>query len=317
MDLEDLNLNLLPSLDALLRERNVSAAARKMGVSQSAMSHALAKLRSLLGDPLLVVSGRTMVATPRAERLANTLPSALASLKQALAEPRAFDPATATKHFRLATYDYFEVTTLPHVLEYLRAKAPGVRLDIERLDARSPARLVNGEIDFVMGGESMTMPSTLMRRVLYRDPFKVIARPDHPLISCRLSLKRYLELDHLLISVEGRATGLVDRVLAEQGKSRRVGLRLPHFGSAAQAVCHSDMICTIASTIAEQAQATHGLQVFTPPISLPPAGVVAWWPPQHQGDPARQWFRESILQGDALSPTIQRLIKALKTSAVP
>jgi len=112
------------------------------------------------------------------------------------------------------------------------------------------------------------MPSTLIRRTLYHDPFCVIARTGHPRLKQRLTLSCYLQLDHVLISVEGKEDGLVDRVLVRTSETRRVALRLPHFGSAALAVQNSDMICTIASTVGECARAQYGLKVFPVPMEL-------------------------------------------------
>lgn len=307
--LRALNLNLLPALDALLRERSVSAAARRMGVSQSAMSHSLAKLRGLLDDPLLVATGRGMVATPRGEELAAALPPALASLHQVLAGPAAFDPRATQREFRIATFDYFEITTLPDVLRYLRDHAPGITLSVERMDSRSVDRLVHGDIDLILGAEAMPMPAGLMQRMLYRDPFAVMVRADHPRVKSRMSLARYTELDHVLVSVEGRARGAVDRALAERKLSRRVSLRLPHFSTAALAVLHSDMACTIASTVAYRAKELYGVRVLPPPLELPRAGIIAWWPRQHQDDPARRWFRDVILGGAAVSPRIRKLMR--------
>ncbi len=312
-DLVGLNLNLLPALGALLRERNVSRAAERMGVSQSAMSHSLAKLRVALGDPLFVASGRGLVATSRAEELAKSLPRVLNLLEATLAPPEPFSPATAERRFRIATFDYFEVTSLPDILEFLRNNAPGVHLDIERLGPQSASRLERGEIDLILGGESMVLPSTLMRKTLYEDPFRVLVRADHPSVGSRLSRKRYLELGHVVVSVEGRRTGIVDHVLEEAGESRTVALRVPHFASAALAVAHSDMICTIASSVAQRAAQWHGLRVLRPPVPLPAVGIVAWWPPQFQDTPAHRWFRECFLGGDALSPTIRALMRGRGT----
>ncbi len=307
--LGQLNLNLLPALDALLRERSVSAAARRMHVSQSAMSHSLAKLRLLLGDPLLVASGRAMALTPRGEQLADELPQALAALQRALDQPQPFAPKTSTHVFRIATFDYFGFTTLPEVLTYLQRHAPGINLHIERLGPDSTQRLVDGKIDFILGAESMQMPSTLMHRFLYRDPFSVIARAGHPQVNKRLSLERYLALKHVLVSVEGR-TGLVDRVLDKRDLSRDVALVVAHFASAALAVSASDMVCTIASTVAHRAKQLHGVQVLSPPLELPSAGLSAWWPRQHHNAPASQWFRSVFFDGTALSPQLRKLIRA-------
>lgn len=308
--LSGLNLNLLPALEALLRERNVTAAARRAGTTQSAMSHSLAKLRALLEDPLLVASGRAMVRTPRGDQLARALPEVLDALEVALDGDVAFDPRTSRHHFRVASFDYFELTTLPALLSYLRVHAPRVELTVERLDADAVTRLAAGELDLVLGGESSTMPSSLMRRVLYRDPFAVIVRHGHPALRRGgLTLERYLEADHLLISVEGRPEGLVDRVLAARGRTRRIAVRVPHFSSAGLAVLRSDLVCTLAGSVAHAARETHGVVVVRPPLTLPPPAIVAWWPPQHHDDPARRWLRETLFGGAGLSRRLRELMR--------
>lgn len=307
--LSALNLNLLPALDALLRDQSVSAAARRVGVSQSAMSHSLAKLRIALDDPLLVASGRRMAPTMRGESLARALPPLLSALYAALVETESFDPKRSTRIFRIATFDIFEFTILPDLLAHLREHAPGIRLHIERIGRDVGQRLADGEVDLVLGGGNMEMPASSIRRTVYRDPFACIVRADHPKVGKRLTLKRYLELDHLLISVAGRVDGAVDRVLADN-KSRRVALRLPHFSTAALSVQRSDMVCTLARSVAEQASALYGVQVLKPPLALPSAAAVAWWPRQYQDDRAHQWFRTLLLEGDALSPSLRRLVRS-------
>ncbi|MBO6934461.1 MAG: LysR family transcriptional regulator [Deltaproteobacteria bacterium] len=313
--LRGLNLNLLPALAALLQERSVSGAAARMNVSQSAMSHSLAKLREVLDDPLLIPAGRTMAPTPRAERLASSLPPLLSELGRALTAPVEFDPETAELQLRIATFDYFELAMLPELLAFLARHAPGIRLSVERFEPRSVQRLVAGEIDFVLGGGTMPMPAVLMQRTLYRDPFRVIVRKDHPNVRGRLSLERYVELDHLLVSIEGQALGAVDRALAAEGRERRVALRVPHFAAAPLVVRGSDMICTIAGTIAERAKELHDLRVLRPPLELPEAEIIAWWPRQHQRDPARRWFRERLFGGAMASPWVRKRMRALERGA--
>lgn len=307
-NLASCNLNLLPALEVLLKERSVSAAAKEMGVSQSAMSHSLAKLRVLLEDPLLVPTGREMAVTPTGERIASELPPLMAALQATLSQRSAFDPRVAKRRFRIATYDYFEFTTLPDILRFLRTEAPGISLDIERLNERSIPRLVAGDIDLVMAGESHDMPASLRQRTLYREPFQVIARAKHPQLKGRLTLNSYTNVDHVLISVEGNKTGLVDRVLATQNASRHVALRVPNFSSAALAVMHSDMVCTLASSAAGRAKELYGLRVLSPPIDLPSIAVVAWWPQQHQQDPGSRWLRDILFSGRAVSPALRKLM---------
>jgi len=313
LDVRAINLNLLPALEALLAERGVGAAARRTHVTQSAMSHSLAKLRELFGDPLLVPSGRKMVLTARAERLAATLPAALEQLHVAIATPQPFDPRTAQRTFRIATVDYFELAMLPDLMRYLGRHAPGVGLEIERYSDATPAALADGDLDLALIGDSARATTTGLRRApLYRDPFAVIARSDHPAIGRTLTLETYLSLGHVLVSIEGRRDGVVDRALAKLGTTRRVALRVPHFVSAPLAVMESDHICTIASTVARRARDLFGLRVLEPPIELPSAGVIASWSRRHDDDPGHTWLRELFLSGRAASPRIRELMRSAR-----
>lgn len=317
IDIRAINLNLLPALEAMLVEGSVGGAARRMHVSQSAMSHSLAKLRQLLGDPLFVLSGRRWVPTQHALRLAATLPRALDRLTEAIAAPEPFEARTSKRLFRIATVDYFELTTLPDVLAYLGRHAPGVRLDIERFSLAQVPQLVAGEIDLALVGSSLSIPLAGIRRALvYDDPFAVIARPGHRAIGRRLDLETYLALGHVLVSVEGRREGVVDRVLARMGRQRTVALRVPHFAAAPLTVLQSDLICTIASSVARRARELFGLRVFEPPIDLPPAEIVALWSQRHDQDPAAIWFRDLMLSGRAVSPYVRSRIRVRNRAAV-
>lgn len=293
IDFRTLNLNLVPALQALLEHRSVGAAARAVGVSQSAMSHSLARLREQLQDELLVLSGRSMVLTPRAEQIAAVLPTALEGLREALAGPPAFDPTTARRCFSIASVDFFELVALPRMLAELAREAPHVDLIIERLSPDSPRKLAAGELDLVFAGSSPGLPGAGLRhRELLSEPFVVIARPDHPSVGRRLSLKTYAELAHVVVSIEGRREGVVDRTLRRQGYERRIALRVPHFMSAPIAVHSSDMICTIARSVGLRARELYGLRVLRPPLDLPEVGLSMWWPRQLSDDPGHTWLRE-------------------------
>lgn len=310
IDIRSINLNLLPALEALLIEGSVSAAARRAHVSQSAMSHSLARLRELFGDPLLTPLGRGLAPTPRALQLRAALPAAFEHLRRALASPEPFDPRTSTRAFRIATVDHFELTTLPDVLEHLGRHAPSVRLEIERFSPDVVPALVVGDIDLALIGASQPVPAAGLRRApLHEEPFAVVVRKGHPAIKRRLDLETYVSVGHVLVSVEGRREGAVDRALARLGKSRRVALRVPHFMAAPLAVRSSDLICTIAGSVAQRARELFGLRVFTPPFELPAAQVVALWSQRHDDDPAQRWFRDLFFSGRALSPHLRALVR--------
>jgi DNA-binding transcriptional LysR family regulator len=310
IDIRKINLNLLPALEALLEERNVSAAARRAGVTQSAMSHSLGKLRELLDDPLLIPTGRLLVRSPAAERIARALPSALDGLETSVEPGPRFDPKTSERTFRVATFDYFEVTLLPGLLGYLARHAPRVKLEIERFAHLSVQRLTSGEIDVALVGEQLVERSPALVRVeLLKDPFVVMLRRGHPALAHkRLGLATYVALSHVLVSIEGRADGAVDRALERLGKRRRVALRVPHFSSAPLAVSVSDQVCTIASSVAHEARRRFPIELRTPPVELAPALLLGVYAKRVENDPAARWFREILFSGRAAPAHVRRLI---------
>ncbi|MGH1344886.1 MAG: LysR family transcriptional regulator [Nannocystales bacterium] len=314
-DVRSFNLNLVSALDALLRHRAVGAAAREVGVSQSAMSHSLAKLREQLGDPLLVPQGRRFELSARARAIAADLPELLDRLGATLGGGASFDPRTAELTIRIATVDYFELTVLPSLMLYLREHAPRIRLSIERLTPDSAALLQSGHLDFIFGGTMLVHGAGLECAELFQEPFTVIAREGHPTIRRRLTLKAYLGAVHVVVRFEGRGVPVVDRVLERAGHQRTVGLYVPHFVTAPLAVSESDMICTIARTVAERARALVGLRLFTPPIELPLALVRMWWPRVQEHDPGRTWFRRLLLSGKGMPPELGRRVRAAQAGS--
>ena len=227
-----------------------------------------------------------MRLTPRAEALLGQLPEALENLQRVLTGDKPLNPATSSRTFTLASLDYFDFAVLPTLLAHLRRRAPSVRLHVERASSESISRLAAGEIDVMLVGSSAGIPTQgLHRRELYRNPFRVIARADHPAIRRRLSLETYLQLEHVLVSVDAGGEGAVDRVLRAQSQTRRVALRVPHFASAPLAVATSDLVCTIASTMAQRGRELYGLRVYAPPVAVDPARIVMYWPAAHDADP--------------------------------
>lgn len=312
IDLAAINLNLLPALAALLRTRSVSAAARETHVTQSAMSHALKKLRRLLDDPLLIPTGRALSLSPRAVALAAALPAALDRVAETLSPAPPFDPRTTRRRFRLATLDYFEVAVLDAAVGYLALHAPSAELWIERISDASYASLLHGEIDLALVGDSSLPRSpALARAELYRDPFVVMMREGHPLCrSRRLTLEGYLAYPHAVVTVEGRADGAVDRALEQRGVRRRVSLRVPHFGSAPLAVLASDALCTIASSVAARSAERLPLVLRRPPLDLAAPTIIATWPRRLDNDEGARWFRSLFVDGLATSAHVRALMRA-------
>jgi DNA-binding transcriptional LysR family regulator len=296
-DISTLNLNLLPALDALLAERSVSGAARRMGVSQSAMSHTLARLRDELDDPLLVLSGRRMLPTPHALALAGPLSEALHALEAALSPRHHFDPAVDERRFKIATYDLFELSMLPQLLAFLASNAPRITLRVERVTERTPARLQRGDIDLVLASETLELPSSgLMRRRLAAEGFSVVARQGR--FDGRLTLRRYLASEHILVSLEGKSQGVVDRALRRNNQGRRVALTVPHFMSALALAAGSDSVLTLPTSAARRGAELFDLCVFAPPLRLPRVAAQMVWPTHLAEDEGHRWLRTVLTRED-------------------
>jgi DNA-binding transcriptional LysR family regulator len=296
--LQSLDLNLVVALDALLEERSVTRAAGRVGISQSAMSHALARLRTMTGDALFVRANGTMMATPRAEALGPPVRRALEELTAALRAPAAFDPRTATRTIRVATSDYAEIVLLPRLVRCLEEQAPGIDLRIVSYGECAPALLSSAAVDLVVApvGRSDEVPGIRAKR-LFDEKFVCVVRREHPLTRGELTIERYAAAAHALISPRGKEGSFVDECLAKLGLTRRVVVTVPHFLVAPHIVARSDLVLTLAVRVATMLADPLGLAVLKPPVELRLEGfrMSALWHERTQDDPAHRWIRERFV----------------------
>ncbi|UJR86987.1 Hypothetical protein I5071_90880 [Sandaracinus amylolyticus] len=289
--LSSLDLNLLVALDALLRERSVTTAGRRIGLSQPAMSHALSRLRELLGDPILAREGRVMRHTALAERLAPQVRRLLGEIESTLLGHRAFVPARAQRTFRVATNDHCGAVLIPELLARIRDEAPLVELEMHAHRGEAPAHeLERGELDVAVGVFLRVAPG-LVCEELFQESFACIVRKGHPRVGKALTLERFLELDHVLVSAPDYGPGVVDFALAKQSLRRRVAVRVPSFLVAPALIARTDMICTVPRRIAELAARAHALRVVAPPIEIPPFAVQMARRAGADSDVALRWLR--------------------------
>lgn len=294
-DLSAINLNLLAALAALLEEANVTRAAARLGVTQSAMSHTLRELRALLGDRLLVRGPRGMLRTPRAEALRGPLRRGLAELERVVAGHVGWDPATASRSFRVATGDYVSVRLLPPLLERLGRDAPRVDLDIRAADLqRNSAQLETGELDLLVALDDVDAPG-LRRRALLHDRFACLVRAGHPQVADGLDLDLYCRLPHVLIAPRGDSGSFVDSALAAMGRRRRVALRVPYFLVAPLVVARSDMVLTAPVLLARELAAHYPLQIVPAPLDLPGFTLHLVWHERFEDDPGHRWLRDAMV----------------------
>lgn len=300
-DISRIDLNLFAVFDAIVREGSISAAARRLNLTQPAVSHALARLRNQLDDPLFVRRGRQMVATTRAEQLITPVREALTTLGRCLAAAPAFDPAQARRSFVLGLRDGLEACLLPPLVQHLQHQAPGISLQsltISRRDTRH--ELAAGRIDLAV---DVLLPAAadLHHQRLLQDGLSVLMRRQHPLATERLTLALYLAARHVLVSSRRRGPALEDAGLAELGKRREISLRCQHYQSALEVAASSDLLLTLPTLLAERL-ADHRFVRRALPLVAPPMALYLYWHQDRSEDDAHRWLRHLLLQGQGTTP---------------
>ncbi|HEY6941971.1 LysR family transcriptional regulator [Dokdonella sp.] len=286
------DLNLLVTLDVLLKEGSVVGAARRLQLSASAMSRALARLRELTGDPLLVRAGRELVPTPRAlelrERVRQVVDDAEAVLRPALK----LDLATLARTFTIRSTEGFVETFGPALLARIGAEAPGVRLwFVPKLDKDSTA-LREGMVDLETGITSAAMGPEIRTQGLFQDRFVGVVHTGHPLSRGALTSERYAAGDHVLVARRGLEMAPIDRALDTLGLSRRGAVTVGGFGPAIALARASDLIATVPERHTQSLW--HGMHRFALPFDVPGFTISLFWHPRLDGDPAHQWIRSLV-----------------------
>lgn len=286
------DLNLLVTLDVLLTEGSVVGAARRLQLSASAMSRALARLREVTGDPLLVRAGRGLVPTPRAldlrERVRRVVDDAEAVLRPAMK----LDLRTLSRTFSIRSTEGFVETFGPRLLARTAAEAPNVRLwFVPKLDKDS-ALLREGVIDLETGVTSKSMGPEIRSHGLFRDRFVAVVRKVHPLGKRGISLERYAAAAHILIARRGMETASIDEALARLGRVRHGAVTVGGFAPAIALAADSNMIATVPE------QHTRSLwrrmQHFPLPFAVPEFTISLFWHPRLEADPAHRWLRSVV-----------------------
>lgn len=291
-----MDLNLLLALHALLEERSVTRAATRLGLTQSATSRALARLRTHLDDPVLVRGRAGMVPTPRALALGPGLRRALEDLDALVGASRAFDPASATRTVHLATVDYAVAVLVPPLLARVAREAPGVSVVVHPLRADVSEQLEAGALDVVVTARRRA-PAGVVWSALFEDRFVTVARRGHPRVGSTLSLERFCQLGHVVVDPEGRhGTSAVDDELGRTGRTRRVVLRVPGFVAVPPVVADSELIATLPERLARRFVEAFQLHVVKTPVALPPLRIALGWHERARHDPGHVWFRRLLTE---------------------
>ncbi|MDQ0739082.1 LysR family transcriptional regulator [Pseudomonas sp. W4I3] len=291
-DLRRVDLNLLVVLDALLSEQHVTRAAERLHLSQPAVSHALARLRDLLGDPLLVRQGGSLIPTARALELATPLAEALAQV-QALLAPNRFDPALAKRRFRVAMSDYGAAIFLPGLVRLLRREAPGI--DVQVIQASREGMVdgvLNGDLDLA-AGVFPDLPAELRTTPLFEEHYTCVVDRDSLPATGVLDLPTYLSRPHVLLEMRGSGTPEIERALAAIRERRHVAVSLPHWGVAPQLIQGTDLILTVSSRGLLNIDHAHLIAV-PPPFHIPSFAFELAWHARRGGDAGLQWLSERV-----------------------
>jgi DNA-binding transcriptional LysR family regulator len=289
--MESNDFSLLMHLDALLQEASVSAAARRIGLSTPAMSHALARIRERLGDPILVRSGRGMLLTPRAEALKSRVHAVVADARLALEPIGPFVAREMSRTFVVHASDYV-LTILGLGLDAaLRAQAPSTAIRFVPNTTDDAAVLRDGGSDLAVGiyGE---LPQELRSRHLLTDRFVCAVRQEHPVIGKRLSLEHFTTIPHIQIAPRGQPGGYIDDMLWQRGLRRNVARAVPYFLTALQLAAETDYLLTISERIALKLAPTLGLRVLEAPLELRPYALSLIWHPRFDGDAGHKFLRD-------------------------
>lgn len=286
------DLNLLVTLDVLLAEGSVARAARRLRLSPSAMSRALARLRETTGDPLLVRAGRGLVPTPRAHELRARVAQLVQDAEAVLRPQEILSPAQFVRSFTLRTGDGFVENFGPALIARVAAEAPGVQLRFAQKADKDSAPLRDGGVDLETGVIAQTTGPELRVQALFRDRFVGVVRTGHPLSRGRITPARYAAGRHVDIARHAVEKGPIDVLLAPLGFEREIAIVVGGFSTALALVRNSDLIATVPERHTGNLRA--GLHSFALPVPGPDITVSMLWHPRLDADPAHRWLRGCV-----------------------
>ncbi len=305
--INNIDLNLLTVFEAVMYSGNTTRAASRLGLTQSAVSHALKRLRILFGDPLFVRTPRGLAPTPVAQEIGTDIHAILKQVETILNREKDFSPHTSARRFVIGLSDYAAFVVLPDLLARLAVEAPYVTVTVKntRHDA-GIGMLEEDEAELIIGNFP-AMPPHMRQTLLFYERFVVAGRSDHPGLAGKLTLRKYIGMDHLQISTLSYPNGYVDAVLAKKGVQRKVAVTVPHFPPAPFLLPRTNLIATEPSRLLEPMREALDLVLVEPPFAIPRFAVTLNWHSRYYREPGQQWLRwviESLY--DCESPALSQ-----------
>ena len=289
------DLNLLGVFHAILETNSVTLAAERFGITQPAMSNALARLRKLFGDPLFVHGSSGMQATPYALEIAGPIKEALHEFQKALAHRKSFDPSSSARTFRFHMTDMGQVNFLPLLLEHLKKIAPNVKIEAQTLSLDSiRTALEAGRIDFALGHLTKLKGRGICSEALVRERYDVLMRAGHPAGKEPLTQKAFLKASHVVVTSVGGGHQIVEETLVR--KRANIMARVPSVMAIPLILSRTDMVSTIPRQVADEIARTGLFIVATLPIKIPEFEVCAFWHERFDTSPAIVWMRTQLVE---------------------
>jgi len=307
--LSGFDLNMLLVLHALFEEGGVEAAAARIHLSRSAFSHALARAREALGDPIAVKVGRRLELTPRGQALREPVRQALTAAERAFLPPQRFKPCSVERVFHLAATDYTLSLLLPRLSSVLSREAPGIRLRTQALGPGGDVeQVVSGKLDAALG-IFPSVPNCIEGVTLFEDDFVCLVAKDHPLAhKRRISVADYASARHLLVAPRTAMRSHLDTRLEELGHTREVALTTSSFLMVPMIVSTSELVADVSVRLAAEFTARYRCRALPLPFSLTPFAVTLIWHRRVSADPAHRWLRDAVVEAaQALGPVPVRV----------
>ena len=298
-NLSRVDLSLLVVLEAIYAEGGVSRAGEKLNLTQPAISHALARLRDLFGDPLFIRDGRGLAPTPLTRSLIEPLRRSLRALGAVLDGAGRFDPRETQAQFTLAMRDPVEVLALPPLLRRIASAAPLIDLRVVQLRRRMiEAALSAGTLDLALD-VPLPLSERVRRQRIAADRLVLVARRRHPRFRAGVTLAAYLEQQHVMVTSRRKGPAFEDLTLSQLGLQRRIRLRCRNYAAAFRVVSETDLVLTVAERYAGALNAGIGNAILALPIDMPTIDLYLYWHDSVDGDPANRWLRGLVSEAFA------------------
>jgi DNA-binding transcriptional LysR family regulator len=293
---KDIDLNLLVVFQEVFQERQISSVARKLGLSQPAVSNALARLRKSFDDELFVRTAQGMQPTPLAQQLAEPISSALGNITRALNQQEEFDAATSKRHFVIAMTDVGEVYFMPRLIEQCRHLAPQIQVSTVRASSIDiKAEMETGRVDLALGAFD-DISGALYQRRLFKQNYVCMFRRGHPLAGNTMNIKAFLAAQHLIVASMESPYDKINQSLEKAGIEAKAQFTVPHFVAVPYIISTTDLLVTVPQKLAESAAAPFKLEYVSPPLRLPTLQTNIFWHRRFNQDEGNQWLRNLIAE---------------------